>query len=39
MAAEVVEDVTKDMGGRGLVWATFGNCSCNDDEKIEDGAE
>ena len=39
MATEAVEDVTKEVGTRGLIRATLGSCPRNDDEKIEANTE
>ena len=37
--AEVVDGVTQNMGGRGLIWAAFGSRPRNNDGEIEENAE
>ena len=34
----MAEDMAEDVGERGLVRTTLRNCSCNDDEQVEEGA-
>jgi hypothetical protein len=35
---EVVEDMMENLGAGGLIQATLVNCSCDDNEKVEDDA-
>ena len=39
METELAEDVTANLGGRGLIRETLGSCPRDDDEKVEDATE